>query len=157
MVIAFLLLSATGYAQNEGTLESSIFSGSRSKQTLAWRSGAPDLEKPKKADLKNTTHSTIDIRSIKEDLKGIGVYSFTSGASSRLSVQLNDYADQSLLIQLVDKNGKVMHSQFLLVDKNDEDYTLDISSFNEVHYKLVISNVKEKRMSIYILERDKKI
>ncbi len=160
LAIALLFLSATGYAQTSTTKESGLFDNSRNKGLIAWRAGAPDIEKPgKKANISDVRakHSTINVRSLREELKGIGVYAFTSEASSRLSIQLNNYEKQSILIQLVDKAGQVVHSQFIAVDSDDEDYTLDISSFQASEYKLVLSNVKEKKMSVYSIERDRKI
>jgi hypothetical protein len=156
--IALMLLSMGVHAQS-GNDSLTAVNTVTPKGLIAWRVGGPDLEKPKKkaSTISERKFSTLSIKSVKEELKGIGVYTFTNEKSSILSVQFNSYADQSILIQFVDKAGKVLHSQFITIENDDEDYSLDISTFNENYYHLVISNVKQKRMSMFIIERDKKI
>lgn len=126
--------------------------------TLSWTLGETVTEtysSPSNIVTQGFQQPDVTVTKVEEATAGVNVVVFPNPTAGQLSVELTSVASRKMQLELVDINGRLLHSQQAEVPAGVQTLTMDIASLAAGQYMLRVKDTGKKTESVYRIQKNK--
>ena len=125
--------------------------------TLSWTLGETVTEtysNPSNVITQGFQQPDVTVTKIEEANAGINVVVFPNPSAGQLNVELTSVASRKMQLELVDINGRLVHTQEAEVPAGVQTLTMNIASITAGHYVLRVKDTVKKTQSVYKIQKN---